>query len=236
MVRKALTSDSIRFETPFIIPGFFLNMGRVVEVPPEKVRKRLEEMGAEFLEAREDEGWRAKHGGSVIAGHENGVVVYGGYEKIEEVLKEPGDRDEKEVGDGKGTVLLEFDGASRGNPGEASIAYVVKNPNGHIVTKDSDTIDWATNNEAEYLALLAGLKKASELGYSEVEASGDSQLIVKQVKGEWRCKSENLQPLHEEVLELIDGFDSFEIRHVPRELNKEADRLANQALDKQGKE
>lgn len=201
------------------IPRRFTGMGRVVEIAPETARQRLENAGASFGDGREDEAWRARHGGSVVAAHRNGVVVYGDTDKIEAVLADGG---------GSGTVY--FDGASRGNPGPASIAYVVVDDG--VVKKHGERIGEATNNEAEYQALLAGLEAAKDLGYSAVEAVGDSELVVRQVDGEWSVNAENLAPLHRRVREVVEEFESFGIRHVPREANSEADALANQALDR----
>ncbi|MDY6764741.1 MAG: ribonuclease HI family protein [Halobacteria archaeon] len=197
-------------------------MGRVVEIPPQRVKSALESVGAEFYEGNEDERWRARHGGSVVAGHENGVVVYGGYNKVENLIRASRTEGEK--------CVVQFDGASRGNPGDAAIAYVLSNDDG-VIKKHNERIGEATNNVAEYRALLGGLKEALRLGFTNVEAVGDSQLVVKQVRGDWECRSENLVGLHREARELIDEFDSFKIRHVPREANTDADRLANGALD-----
>ncbi|XGI83881.1 ribonuclease HI family protein [Halorutilales archaeon Cl-col2-1] len=194
-------------------------MGHILEIPPDEARESLEEMGAEFTDAKEDELWRARHGGSVVAAHENGVVVYGDG-SVREVL-----------GEGGGKAVVEFDGASRGNPGPASAAYVIRDSDSGILTENGERIGRATNNEAEYTALLGGLREASERGFDEVEAVGDSQLIVKQVRGDWDCNSENLKPLYYEVRELADSFDSFEIRHVPRETNERADRIANEVFE-----
>lgn len=194
-------------------------MGRVVEIAPETARRRLENAGASLGEGREDEVWRARHGGSVVAAHRNGVVVYGDADKIHALLT-----------DGGGNATVYFDGASRGNPGPASIAYVVVDDG--VVKKHGEKIGEATNNEAEYQALLRGLEAASDLGYDAVEAVGDSELVVRQVAGDWSVNAENLAPFHSSVREVVNGFSSFSIRHVPREANSEADALANQALDR----
>ncbi|MDY6775168.1 MAG: ribonuclease HI family protein [Halobacteria archaeon] len=198
-------------------------MGHILEIPPGEVRETMEEMGADFTDAKEDELWRARHGGSVVAAHENGVVVYGDVSLLG-VLE-----DEGETG-GKGVV--HFDGASKGNPGPSSAAYVVSRAeDSTVLTENGERIGKATNNEAEYTALLMGLREAKRRGFDEVEAVGDSQLIVKQVRGDWNCNSENLKPLYDEVRELADSFDSFEIRHVPRETNERADRIANEVFE-----
>ena len=127
------------------------------------------------------------------------------------------------------STIVEFDGASRGNPGPAGIGYRVL-PDGQGV-EGHEYIGEATNNEAEYRALIAGLESALEKGYTDVIAEGDSELVVRQVRGQYNVGAENLQPLYEEVRALVPKFDSFEIRHVKRSQNEGADDLANEALD-----
>lgn len=127
------------------------------------------------------------------------------------------------------TTIVEFDGASRGNPGPAGIGYRVL-PDGDGV-EGHDYIGEATNNEAEYRALIRGLESALEKGYTDVIAEGDSQLVVRQVRGQYNVGAENLVPLYEEARELVNQFDYFEIRHVKRSKNEGADDLANEALD-----
>ena len=127
------------------------------------------------------------------------------------------------------STIVEFDGASRGNPGPAGIGYRVL-PNGQGV-EGHEYIGEATNNEAEYTALIRGLESALEKGHTDVVAEGDSQLVVRQVRGQYNVGAENLIPLYEEVRELLEEFDSFEIRHVKRSQNEGADDLANEALD-----
>lgn len=211
------TQETLR--NALYIPSRFEAMGRVVEIPPEDARSRLEEAGASFGDGREDERWRARHGGSVVACHDDGVVVYGNADKVKGLLADGGN----------GSATVYFDGASRGNPGPAAAAYVVEDDG--VVKKDSERIGRATNNEAEYRALVAGLEAAASLGFDSVEAVGDSELVVRQVGGEWSVNAANLQPLHRRAREIADGFSSFGIRHVPREANSEADALANRALD-----
>jgi ribonuclease HI len=192
-----------------------------LEIPRDMARERLEAAGAEVEE--DDDGWRARHGGGVVTAEaeDDGVVLRGNEERLRRILADEGDG-------GKATVA--FDGASRGNPGPSAAAYVVNDEDG-VVKREGEVIGEATNNEAEYVALLRGLVKARELGYSAVEALGDSELVVEQVSGEWRCRADNLKPLCEEVLEVTGSFEEFEIRHVPREENTAADELANAALD-----
>lgn len=127
------------------------------------------------------------------------------------------------------STIVEFDGASRGNPGPAGIGYRVL-PDGEGV-EGHEYIGEATNNEAEYTALIRGLESALEKGYTDVIAEGDSQLVVRQVRGQYNVGADNLIPLYEEVQELVEEFDRFEIRHVKRSKNEGADDLANEALD-----
>lgn len=130
-----------------------------------------------------------------------------------------------------GIWITYSDGASRGNPGPASIGSVVIEPSGVEVAHVSETIGFATNNVAEYKGLLAGLEKALELGARRLEARMDSELIVRQAMGRYRVKHPSLIPLHQRLQELRSRFDELTFRHVPREQNKIADSLANAALD-----
>jgi ribonuclease HI len=128
-------------------------------------------------------------------------------------------------------VIVNVDGGARGNPGPAAIAAVVSTPDGRIVDREGRAIGRATNNVAEYKALLLGIERAREAGASEVELVGDSELIVKQVKGEYRVKDAGLRPLHAEVRAALEPFERWSIRHVRREQNTEADALVNETLD-----
>lgn len=127
-------------------------------------------------------------------------------------------------------ATVRFDGASRGNPGPAGIGYVVE-ADGNAIAEGSDTIGTATNNEAEYRALIEGLRRARSEGVERVDVEGDSQLIVRQVRGEYSVNAENLEPLHDRAIELGSSFESFSIEHVPRGDNSRPDALANEALD-----
>ena len=128
-------------------------------------------------------------------------------------------------------LVVNVDGGSRGNPGPAAIAAVASEPGGTILAERSEAIGRATNNVAEYRAMLLGIELARELGASEVELIGDSQLIVRQVRGEYKVKDANLKPLREQVVGALEDFESWTIRDVRRERNEEADRLVNEALD-----
>lgn len=126
---------------------------------------------------------------------------------------------------------LYCDGASRGNPGPASIGAVLFGADGATMAEVSVPIGKATNNVAEYRSLIAGLEAAREKQCSEIVIRMDSQLAVFQVLGRYKVKNEGLRPLHKQVGALLRGFSRWQIEHVPREQNAHADRLANAALD-----
>lgn len=123
------------------------------------------------------------------------------------------------------------DGASRGNPGPSSIGAVVYDAGGKEVHTVSRRLGRATNNEAEYQAVIAGLEAALGLGGGSVDLRMDSQLIVRQLEFRYRVRNARLRPFFERVVELRRQFESFKVTHVPREQNKRADQLANLALD-----
>ena len=129
-------------------------------------------------------------------------------------------------------VRVNVDGGSRGNPGPAAIAAVVQDGNGEVVEERSEAIGTATNNVAEYRALLLGIERAAALGARRLELIGDSELIVRQVNGEYKVKDEALRELHRQVRKALEGFDKWSIRHVRRDDNAEADRLVNEELDR----
>ncbi|MCX8031509.1 MAG: ribonuclease HI family protein [Thermodesulfovibrionales bacterium] len=126
--------------------------------------------------------------------------------------------------------ILYCDGASRGNPGHAGIGVVLL-LDGYKKTI-SEYIGVTTNNVAEYKALLIGLQEAKKEGIKDIEINLDSELIVKQIRGIYKIKSPNLKSLYNEVITCLGEFRKFYINHIPRALNKEADKLANAALDK----
>jgi ribonuclease HI len=128
-------------------------------------------------------------------------------------------------------VIVNFDGGSRGNPGKAAIAAVATDPGGEVLAERSETIGTATNNVAEYRALLLAVELAGELGADEVELIGDSKLIVEQVRGNWKTKQEHLRPLRAEAVSALEGLPKWSIRHVRRDQNTRADELLNEALD-----
>jgi len=129
-------------------------------------------------------------------------------------------------------LVVNVDGGARGNPGPAAIGAVVQDAGGEVVEERGERIGRATNNVAEYRALLLGIERATELGATELELVGDSELVVRQVKGEYKVKDATLRELHAEVKLALRPFaGSWSIRHVRREQNAEADRLVNEALD-----
>ena len=123
------------------------------------------------------------------------------------------------------------DGASRGNPGPASMGAVVIDPGGKVVHEISEKLGVTTNNVAEYRGLIAGLEAALALGARRVEVRMDSELLVRQAIGRYRVKNPGLVPLHNRVVGLRSRFDEVVFRHVPRAQNQHADALANRALD-----
>ena len=131
-------------------------------------------------------------------------------------------------------VVVNVDGGSRGNPGPAAIAAVVQEPGGGVLEESAEPIGRATNNVAEYRALLLGIERAAALGATELELVGDSELIVRQVEGRYKVKDATMKELHAQVRKALAGFEDWSIRHVRRELNSEADRLVNEALDGRG--
>jgi len=128
-------------------------------------------------------------------------------------------------------ITVNFDGGSRGNPGPAAIGVVLRNGDGNVLEEAGETIGEATNNVAEYKALLRGIELAAAHGVGELELVGDSDLVVRQVEGRYKVKNAGLKPLHEEVKRALGGFDSWSIRWVRRAENGDADRLVNEALD-----
>lgn len=130
-----------------------------------------------------------------------------------------------------GVYIANIDGASRGNPGPASYALILKDPSGKVVFQLGKKLGRQTNNVAEYYGLLAALDYAAGHGIKALRIRSDSELLVRQVKGQYKVKSADLKPLHERALKLARQLEYFVIEHVLREMNREADALANQALD-----
>ena len=128
-------------------------------------------------------------------------------------------------------ATLYTDGGSRGNPGPAAFAYVLEADDGTVLAAHGETIGVATNNVAEYRGLVAGLAKAVELAVPDVEVVSDSELLVKQMLGEYKVKNEALRELSLEAARLARKLDNVDYRHVRRAHNELADRLVNEALD-----
>jgi len=128
-------------------------------------------------------------------------------------------------------LLIYIDGAARGNPGPAGIGVLILDENKKKVKEYFKYLGQATNNIAEYSALVYALQEAHMLGAKDVSLHMDSELVAKQIKGEFRVKNKNLKPLFEQALHLINGLDKVEVKHIDRSLNKEADRLANKAIN-----
>lgn len=123
------------------------------------------------------------------------------------------------------------DGAARGNPGPAGAGAVIISPEGHVVAKVGKYLGETTNNVAEYTGLILGLKRAKAMGLRELEVLADSELLVKQLSGEYAVKAEHLAPLHAEAKALLSAFDQIDVRHIPREENTAADEMSNRAID-----
>ncbi len=128
-------------------------------------------------------------------------------------------------------LLIYCDGASRGNPGPAGVGVAVQNEKGQIVQRLYKFIGNATNNQAEYSALILGIEEALKQSAQEVEFFMDSDLVVKQLTGRYQVRSVDLLPFYRQVQELLQGIPRYSIRHVPRALNRVADELANKAID-----
>jgi ribonuclease HI len=128
-------------------------------------------------------------------------------------------------------AVLFTDGGARGNPGPAAYGFVLEAEDGSMLAAHGEAIGTATNNVAEYSGLVAGLRKAIELGVEALELVSDSELMVKQMRGEYRVKNEGLKPLFEEAQSLARKLGRVEYRHVKRAHNEIADRLVNEALD-----
>jgi ribonuclease HI len=128
-------------------------------------------------------------------------------------------------------LVVHVDGGSRGNPGPAAIGVVLSDADGTVVEEVSETIGVATNNVAEYRALLKGLERASSLGADEVEVVNDSELVAKQINGAYKVKHAAMRPLYLDAMAALRGFERWTVRSVRREHNEHADALVNAALD-----
>jgi ribonuclease HI len=128
-------------------------------------------------------------------------------------------------------LIVNTDGGSRGNPGPAAIAAVISDGEGEVISEHAERIGKATNNVAEYRAVLLGIEQAAGLGAPEVDLLCDSELVVRQVIGQYKVKDRTLKGLHAEVLRGLERFELWSIRHVPRDDNTRADALVNDVLD-----
>ena len=193
----------------------------VIECDVAEAREQLADAGVDVQDGNTDhERWRATHGGATAVAYDDKVVVQGeSPEAIEALLREEG-----------GRAHVYFDGACRGNPGPAAVGWVIVTDGG-IVTEGGERIGRATNNQAEYEALTKALEVARDFGFDTVEVRGDSELIVKQVRGEYDANDPQLREHRVTVRELLARFDDWTLAHVPREINERADQLANDALD-----
>jgi len=128
-------------------------------------------------------------------------------------------------------LTVNVDGGARGNPGPAAVGVVVRGPDGEVLEERGERIGRATNNVAEYRALLRGIELAAAHGAGELELVGDSELIVRQVEGKYKVKDATMKELYTEVKRALGDFERWSIRHVRREQNADADRLVNEVLD-----
>jgi len=193
----------------------------VIECDVEAARERLQAAGISVEPGNTDhERWRASEGDTTAVAYDDKVVVQGADpERLAALLRE-----------GSGRAHVYFDGASRGNPGPAAIGWVLVTSDG-IVTEGSKRIDDTTNNRAEYEGLVQALSVADRYGFDEVEVRSDSELLVKQVRGEYDTNEPALRERRVRARELLARFDDWTLSHVPREINERADELANEAFE-----
>jgi ribonuclease HI len=128
-------------------------------------------------------------------------------------------------------VVVHVDGGARGNPGPAAVGVVVSAPGGEVLDEYAERIGVATNNVAEYQALLRGVQRARALGATQVDFVNDSELVAKQINGAYKVKHPAMRPLYEEAIAALEAFERWSIRSVPRAQNARADTLVNDALD-----
>ena len=128
-------------------------------------------------------------------------------------------------------VVVHVDGGSRGNPGPAAAAAVITDDDGQVLDESTELIGVASNNVAEYRGVLLGLARARDLGATEVDVVNDSELVSKQINGEYRVKHADMKPLFLDAMAALRGFESWVVRTVRREQNADADALVNMALD-----
>ena len=188
---------------------------------PAAAADRLERAGVEIEAGNTPhERWRAERGGAVAVAYDDKIVVQGADPSDLALLLQPSG----------GRAHVYFDGACRGNPGPAAVGWAIVSADG-VVADGGSKIGETTNNRAEYEALIAALEAAADLALDEIDVRGDSELVVKQVRGEWNANDPGLRERRVRVRELLEGFDRWSLEHVPREVNGRADALANEALD-----
>jgi ribonuclease HI len=192
-----------------------------IDCDPAAARASLEDAGVRIDDGNTaHERWRAEREGAVAVAYDDKVVVQG---------RDP-TRLTNLIRDGGGRAHVYFDGASRGNPGPGAVGWCLVTSDG-VVADGGERIGTVTNNQAEYAALIRALEAADEYGFDEIDVRGDSELIVKQVRGEWNANDPELREKRVRARELLTRFDRWSIGHVPREINARADELANEALD-----
>jgi len=193
----------------------------VIECNVETARERLEATGIEVLGGNTDhERWRAPADGATAVAYDEKVVVQGADAGRLTAL----------LCDDSGRAHVYFDGASRGNPGPAAVGWVIVTSDG-IVTEGSKRIGETTNNRAEYEGLIHALDIAADYGFDEVDVRSDSELVVKQVCGEWDANDPGMRERRVCARERLAQFDDWSLSHVPREINERADELANEAFE-----
>jgi ribonuclease HI len=128
-------------------------------------------------------------------------------------------------------ILIYTDGAARGNPGPAGAGAILRDADGAVLAEIAEPLGHATNNVAEWTAVLLALEEARRLGATQVDLRMDSQLVARQISGVYRVKHPDLKPIHAAVMDLLRLLDGYTVGHVPRELNRDADRLSNIAID-----
>ena len=193
-----------------------------VDCDPGEARERLTEAGITVMAGNtEYERWRAERGAATAVAYDETVVVQGS-------------RPDNLLGllrvDTGGRAHVYFDGACRGNPGPAAIGWVLVTNEG-IIADGGEEIGKTTNNRAEYAALERAIEMARQYGFTEIDIRGDSQLIIRQVTGEYDTNEPTLREYRVRVRELLQTFDRWSIEHVPRDVNSHADKLANEAFD-----
>jgi ribonuclease HI len=199
----------------------------VIECDVAAARATLEEAGVEVEPGNTDhERWRAHREDATAVAYDGKLVVQG---------TDPGAIERLLRGAGVTDATVErahvyFDGAARGNPGPAAVGWAVVSADG-VASEGGERIGRATNNRAEYEALVRALEAAVELGFRRVDVRGDSELVVRQVRGEYETRDPTLRERRVTARELLERFDDWSMEHVPRSVNERADRLASEALD-----